>query len=215
MNDPEILILEVGSVNDAAKQAAVAWSVSPEDVVVKVLEEEKSFFGLLGRKLRVEVRPGLPLVILHGRRSISEILSRMQLDIDVSVTPEERINLSGADAGVVIGKYGETMKALEYIVNLTERNDEESPRIRLDSDGYRVRREQSLQRLAQSAARKAVRRGKPTYLEPMTSWERRIIHIALKDDASVETRSVGDAPARKVVVWPATSKKTKSWGTPE
>ena len=85
------------------------------------------------------------------------------------------------------------------------------PRIRLDSDGYRVRREQSLQRLAQSAARKAVRRGKPTYLEPMTSWERRIIHIALKDDASVETRSVGEAPARKVVVWPATSKKAKSW----
>jgi len=212
MNDQEILILEVGSVNDAAKQAAVSWSVSPEDVVVKVLEEEKSFFGLLGRKLRVEVRPGLPLVILRGRRSISEILSRMQLDIDVSVTPEERINLSGADAGVIIGKYGETMKALEYIVNLTERNDEESPRIRLDSDGYRVRREQSLQRLAQSAARKAVRRGKPTYLEPMTSWERRIIHIALKDDASVETRSVGEAPARKVVVWPATLKKTKSWG---
>ena len=212
MNDQEILILEVGSVNDAAKQAAASWSVSPEDVVVKVLEEEKSFFGLLGRKLRVEVRPGLPLVILRGRRSISEILSRMQLNIDVSVTPEERINLSGADAGVIIGKYGETMKALEYIVNLTERNDEESPRIRLDSDGYRVRREQSLQRLAQSAARKAVRRGKPTYLEPMTSWERRIIHIALKDDASVETRSVGEAPARKVVVWPAASKKTKSWG---
>jgi hypothetical protein len=50
----------------------------------------------------------------------------MQLDIDVSVTPEERINLSGEDAGVIIGKYGETMKALEYIVNLTERNDEES-----------------------------------------------------------------------------------------
>ena len=209
MNDQELLVLEVGSVDDAAKSAASEWSVSQEDVVVKVLEEEKSFFGLLGRKLRVEVRPRIPLVIFRGKRSISEILSRMQLDVDVTVTPEERINLSGPDAGVVIGKYGETLKAMEYLVNLTERSDEESPRIRLDSDGYRVRREQSLQRLAQSAARKAVRRGKPTYLEPMTSWERRIIHIALKDDASVETRSVGEAPARKVVVWPVNARRTR------
>ncbi len=91
---------------------------------------------------------------------------------------------------------------MEFLLNLMARGVREGSRIYLDSDGYRERRELSLQRLALTAASRTVKRGRPTYLEPMTSWERRVIHMALKDDSSVETKSVGETPSRKVVVWP-------------
>ncbi len=86
------------------------------------------------------------------------------------------------------------MKSLEYLLNLISRDSSPSRLIRLDSDGYRERRELSLQRMALSAAKEALRRHRPVTMEPMTSWERRLIHIALKEHPEVETRSVGTIP---------------------
>lgn len=205
MNDNEVLVLSVPAVEEARNTAAAQWGLEPKDVAVKVIEEEKSFFGLLGRKLRVEVRPVAPLVLLRGRNILEKLLIMMDLSVIPEITEEGRLNLSGQDAGIIIGKYGETLKSMEFIVNLMARNVDEGEKIYLDSDGYRQRRELSLQRLALSAARKAVQKGKPTYLEPMTSWERRIVHMTLKENSEVETRSVGETPSRKVVVWPLRS----------
>lgn len=202
MSDSEVLLLDVSSVEDARKSAAAAWGIQNADVAVKVIEEEKSFFGLLGRKLRVEAKPVAPLPLLRGRNLASALLELMGLNVTPEISENRRINLTGQDSGIIIGKYGETLKSLEFILNLMARADDEGERISLDSDGYRERREQSLQRLALAAAKKSVRRGKPVYLEPMTSWERRIIHVTLKDNGEVETKSVGEAPSRKVVVWP-------------
>ena len=202
MNDNEILVLDVPAVEEARKTASAKWGLDPKDVAVKVIEEEKSFFGLLGRKLRVEVRPVAPLVLLRGRDLLKKLLVLMDLSVTPEITEEGRLNLSGQDAGIIIGKYGETLKSMEFIVNLMARNVDEGEKIYLDSDGYRQRRELSLQRVALTAARKAVQKGKPTYLEPMTSWERRIIHMTLKENEEVETRSVGETPSRKVVIWP-------------
>ncbi len=203
MNDSEVLILEVSSVEEARKSAAEKWGIDTEEVAVKVIEEEKSFFGLLGRKLRVEARPSAPLPLLRGRAMAGEMLEAMNLHVNLELRDDSTINLTGQDAGIVIGRYGETLKSMEFLINLMARGADEGGRIFLDSDGYRERRELSLQRLALAAASKTVKRGRPTYLEPMTSWERRVIHMALKDDSSVETRSVGETPSRKVVVWPA------------
>lgn len=205
MNDNEVLVLDVPAVEEARKTAAAKWGLDPKDVEVKVIEEEKSFFGLLGRKLRVEVRPVAPLVLLRGRDLLEKLLVLMDLSVTPEITEESRLNLSGQDAGIIIGKYGETLKSMEFIVNLMARNVDEGEKIHLDSDGYRQRRELSLQRVALTAARKAVQKGRPTYLEPMTSWERRIIHMTLKENEEVETRSVGETPSRKVVVWPVRS----------
>ncbi|MDD3515706.1 hypothetical protein SDC9_46572 [bioreactor metagenome] len=210
MNDNEVLVLDVPSVEEAQKTAAGQWGLDPSDVVVKVIEEEKSFFGLLGRKLRVEVRPVAPLSALRGKALVARLLDMMDLHITPELADDNRINLTGQDAGIIIGKYGETLKSMEFLLNLMTRGVDEGERIFLDSDGYRERRELSLQRLALAAARKSVKRGKPTYLEPMTSWERRVIHITLKDDSTVETKSVGEAPTRKVVVWPVTPARSSS-----
>ena len=208
MTEQDKFIMEVSSIDEAKTLAAAKLGFNPEDFLVKIIEEEKSFFGLLGRKLRVEVWTELPVSVLKGQELAGDLIKRMRLSLSVN-EEDGFLNLSGDDAGIIIGKYGETLKAMEYLLNLMMRDETRETRIKLDSDGYRARREASLKRLALAAARKVEKRGKPAYLEPMSSWERRIIHLALKDTDSVMTRSVGEEPSRKVVVCPAHSTRSK------
>jgi spoIIIJ-associated protein len=223
------IVLDVKSEEEAIAQASDIWEVDADRLIVKVLDEEKAFFGLFGRKLRVEVRmedddPEVSEADIDessptedeeispvkedpascGPSSKEEVvrklISLMDLDIQVDVNDRDRINLSGPDAGIAIGKYGDTIKSMEYLANLMVRQSSGGSRVRLDSDGYRERRESSLSRLANSAAKDALRSGRTVYLDPMTSWERRIVHIALKDRKDVETHSVGVDPDRKVAI---------------
>jgi len=203
LNDSESIVLEVSSLEEAKNLAAAKWSLTPDDLVAKIIEEEKSFFGFLGRKLTVEVKPVSSVHLLKAKNIVQDLLIKMELQAEVSSQDDPILNISGKDAGIVIGKYGETIKSFEYLVNLMLRDDESESRIRFDSDGYRDRRTASLQRLALSASRRTLRKNRPTYLEPMTSWERRIIHVTLKDRTDVRTRSVGEDPERKVVIYPA------------
>lgn len=236
MTDDYRIVLDVKSEEDAIEQASDIWNVDPDRLIVKVLDEEKAFFGLFGRKLRVEVRleddfedscpekieveprpvDGGTETILQAVEDdeeesscdsgeskdevVRKLISLMDLDIQVELSDRNRINLSGPDAGIAIGKYGDTIKSMEYLANLMVRHGSGGPKVRLDSDGYRERRESSLNRLANSAAREALKTGRTVYLDPMTSWERRIVHIALKDRKDVETHSVGVDPDRKVAV---------------
>nr|WP_321503180.1 RNA-binding cell elongation regulator Jag/EloR [uncultured Dethiosulfovibrio sp.] len=216
------VVLEVKTENEARYQVARSWGVSPDSLVVKVLDEEKAFFGLFGRRLRVEVKmayspeeePSVEEAPVEEPSNeppcecespsseedlIRELLSRMNLDLVVEKGDGLGLNISGPDAAIAIGKHGDTIKALEYLANLMSRQAS-SGKIRLDSDGYRDRREISLQRLANSAARDVLNTGRTVYLDPMTSWERRIIHMALKDRKDVETHSIGVDPDRKVAV---------------
>ena len=207
--EQETLALEVASLEEAREQGARHWGLEPDDLDVSVVEEEKRLFGLLGRKLRVEVVPRGPVRQLKVRRFAGDLLSRMELDVQPRITDEGLVNLEGEDAGIVIGRYGETLKALEYLTNLMLHEEAGGHRVRFDCGGYRERREASLTRLAESAARDAVRKGRPISLEPMSSWERRIIHLALKENGDVETRSAGEEPLRKVVVWPKNRKERR------
>ena len=209
MNDLEKMIVEAASLEEARNIAAEKWDLEPADVSVSVVEEEKKLFGLFGRKLTVEAQTIRPLRALRSRDLLKEILDRMDLDVSIDIDEDgARINLSGEDAGIVIGRYGETLKALEYLGNLILREELAGERVHLDSDGYRERSEESLTRLAKSAAQDALRRRRPVRLDPMTSWERRIIHLALRDEEDIETRSMGQEPFRKVVVWPSRSAGT-------
>ena len=136
---------------------------------------------------------------------MNEVLDKMDLDLIPELTDDGMINLVGEDAGVVIGRYGETLKALEYLTNLVCHDDMSTRRVRFDCGGYRGRREQTLSRLAESIAREAVRKGSPVSLEPMSSWERRIVHIALRENRDVETRSIGEEPTRRILVCPTSA----------
>ena len=202
MDAHESLIVETDSLENAIEDAARTWNIRPEDVDVQVLEEGKRFLGLFSRKTRVQLTPAGDLDLLRHKSILFDILNLMEMDVGIEVGEEGILNLTGIDAGIIIGKYGETLKALEYLLNLVSREIGPSRPIRLDSDGYRERREQNLKRVALSTAREAVRRHRLVTMEPMTSWERRVVHIALKEHPEVETRSIGDEPQRRVVIWP-------------
>jgi len=117
------------------------------------------------------------------------------------------IDLSGDEMGVLIGKRGQTLDSLQYLVSLVvNKESEEYIRVKVDTENYRERRKETLENLAKNIAYKVKRSKKAVALEPMNPYERRIIHSALQNDKYVTTHSEGDEPFRRVVV---TLKRTK------
>ncbi|MDD4159839.1 MAG: KH domain-containing protein [Synergistaceae bacterium] len=202
MPEVESLILDCESVEEACKKAAQLWGIKQDDVEAQIISEDKKLFGFLGCTYKVEVRPVAPASFIKSCHFVNEILDKMDLDLIPELSEDGMINLVGEDVGVVIGRYGETLKALEYLTNLACHDDMSTRRVRFDCGGYRLRRERTLTRLAESIARESLRKGTPVSLEPMSSWERRIVHLALRDNKEVETRSIGEEPSRRVLICP-------------
>jgi spoIIIJ-associated protein len=200
---PESIMLETKSVEAALKTAAELWKVKPGDLEATVLDDGKRLFGLLGRKMRIRVCTIAPLIYLHARDFANSILSQSELSLEASLDDSNTINLEGSDSAIVIGRHGETLKAFEFLANMIYRTDQSSPKIRFDCAGYRTRREESLIHLALNVAREVLRKRAPVSLEPMSSWERRIIHLALQDNRDIKTASEGEEPLRKIVVYPS------------
>lgn len=209
---PEIdtAVVQSQSLDEARRKGAELWDIHPEDIDVEVLAEDKKLFGLLSSSYRVEIRPCAPISYIKSCYFVNDILEKMELDLIPELTDEGIINLVGEDTGVIIGRYGETLRALEYLTNLSCHQDLSKRRVRFDCGGYRKHREETLTRLAESLARDSMRKGAVVSLDPMTSWERRIIHIALRDNKDVETRSVGDEPARRVLITPSNGGRARS-----
>lgn len=128
------------------------------------------------------------------------------MDIKINISENERtvfIDLEGNDLGILIGRRGETLDALQYLLNLAaNKNQEIRKKIIVDIEGYRGRREKTLQRLALKLADKAKQRGRNVVLEPMSAQERRIIHTTLQGREDIYTFSEGDEPYRKIIISP-------------
>lgn len=128
----------------------------------------------------------------------------LQTEITFSFDKEENellIDVKSDEMGILIGKRGQTLDSLQYIVSLVvNKESEEYVKIKLDSENYRIRRKETLENLAKNIANKVKRTGRQVSLEPMNSFERRIIHSALQADDEIETYSEGNDPYRKVVV---------------
>ena len=200
---PESMILETKSIESALETAAGLWKIKPEDVEATVLDDGKRLFGLLGKRMKIRVSTIAPLIYLQARDFANSILSQSELNLEASIDDSNTINVEGSDSAIVIGRHGETLKAFEFLVNLIYRTDQSSPKIRFDCAGYRARREESLVHLAESVAREVIHKRAPVSLEPMSSWERRIIHLALQDKRDIMTSSEGEEPLRKIVVYPS------------
>ncbi len=213
MDDREFFA-EVQNLDEARHLGSLKWSVDPGDVEVTVIGEDKKLFGILGKKIRVRIALATDPRLLDARNFVENLVEMMGLEIETDFQNDGTVNLSGKDAGIIIGRYGETLKALEYVTNLTMRDGASRRRLRFDSDGYRTRREESLEKLASAAAREAVRKGRSVKLEPMSSWERRVVHLALKEREDVQTSSTGSEPLRRVVVTPAFARGKKSSAKP-
>ena len=145
---------------------------------------------------------------------LTDVFNAMNLEASINVEfdsaeNELTIDVKAEDMGVLIGKRGQTLDSLQYIVSLAINKDcSEYVKVKLDSENYRVRRKETLENLAKNIASKVKRTGKAVSLEPMNSFERRIIHSALQGDSDCKTYSEGADPYRKVVVKPKNEGKS-------
>ena len=195
------------TVDEAIKNGLESLGLGREAVDVEILEQPtKGILGLFGQKparVRLTVKSK---VTERSKKFLDEIIKAMGLNVNYEIFQREEqilINLYGNDVGVLIGHRGETLDALQYLVNLAANKNEEIPRrIVLDAQGYRERREKTLIRLAEKVADKVKQKGRPYALEPMTPQERRIIHTALQNHEGVYTYSEGEEPNRKVIIAP-------------
>ena len=155
--------------------------------------------------------PGIGIAESRERAAkvLREILEHMGVDAEVSAFDDgEKIILDahGAESGLVIGRKGSTLDALQYLVNrIVFQRPQDGPLVVVDAEGYRGRREDSLVDLAQRLAEKAVAVGRPVPAEPMSPHDRRIMHMALVDHEGVTTESEGDGIYRRVVIFPKRS----------
>jgi len=150
-------------------------------------------------------RPSESEATASAREFVERVASAIGASVTTSVGEHEgvvTVTCSGPDLGLLIGKHGQTIDAIQYLANAMARTAGESHDVVVDAAGYRARRTASLEAAAQRSARRAAATGRSVDLDPMTAVERKIVHEALKDDPDVETASEGSEPNRYVVVLP-------------
>lgn len=195
------------SVEDAIEEAVQELGVDRSMVRVEVLEEgSKGLLGLLGtRPAKVRVTY-LQQPLEEGRVFLQNLLDAAGIKSEISATMHEEnaiLEVSGDDVAALIGRRGQALDSLQYLVNIVaNRNAEDKQRLIVDVEGYRKRREESLRRLALRMADKVAKDKKKMILEPMTPQERRIIHTTLQNVNNVSTYSEGEDPYRRVIISP-------------
>ena len=194
------------TLDDAITDAKVKLEATTENFEYEVIDKGSSgFLGIGSGPAKIRARK-----ILNAREKAEEFLERvfdaMQISVNVNIVEnmDEKvmnIDLSGDDMGVLIGKRGQTLDSLQYLVSLVVNKDgEEYVRVKVDTENYRQRRKDTLENLAKNISFKVKRTGRTVTLEPMNPYERRVIHSALQNDKFVETHSEGEEPFRRVVV---------------
>ena len=136
---------------------------------------------------------------------LADTLKAMGMEVELTSVIEEdgslTVDMKGENMGILIGKRGQTLDSLQYLANrVANKHQDGYVRVKLDTENYRARREETLKHLAKNIAHKVKRNRRPVALEPMNPYERRIIHSALQSDPYVTTHSEGEEPYRKVVV---------------
>jgi spoIIIJ-associated protein len=143
-----------------------------------------------------------------ARDVVERIAGAIGASVRTAVVEEDgvvTVTCSGPDLGLLIGRHGQTIDAIQYLANAINRAEGRESSVVVDASGYRARRASSLRATARNSAKRALATGRPVELEPMTAVERRIVHESLKDDPEVETSSEGSEPNRYVVVSPASA----------
>ena len=201
------MIEKTGKTVEEAIEAALAeLGLERDQVDYRVLEApSKPLFGLLGgREAKVEVTIKKVEPIERAKLFIEKVTKAMHRLVSISVISNEdavTLNLKGDDLGILIGKHGQTLDALQYLTNLVaNREGRERIRFIVDVEDYRKRRADTLQQLALRLADRVKRSGDRVVLEPMTPHERKIIHMSLQEDLRIETYSEGEEPFRRVVI---------------
>ena len=194
------------TVEDAVMEAAIKLETTSDRMEYEVLEKgSNGFLGIGSKPARIRARKVMETAE-RAEKFLMDVLEAMDLKATVSMeeNKEERtldIDLAGDDMGVLIGKRGQTLDSLQYLVSLVvNKGEDDYIRVKVDTENYRQRRKDTLENLAKNIAYKVKRTKRPVSLEPMNPFERRVIHSALQGDRYVETHSEGEEPFRHVVV---------------
>lgn len=193
------------SVEEALRLALIDLEASREEVDYEILEEgTKGFLGFGAKDFIVKVFKKNTAVDV-ARQFIESVLKEMNIQAELELNLESEvlnINMIGEDMAILIGKRGQTLDSLQYLISLVVNKDrDEYIRVTLDTENYRMKRKETLENLADRLAFKVKKSKKNVFLEPMNPYERRIIHSALQNNPYVSTKSEGDEPYRKVVIY--------------
>lgn len=194
------------NVDDAVIEACQKLVVTRDKLEYEVIEEGSNGFLGIGSKPAVIKARVKDTVDGKAVDFLKEVFAAMNMAVVIDAKFDETdhnldIDLSGDDMGVLIGKRGQTLDSLQYLVSLVVNKDtEDYIRVKVDTEDYRRRRKETLENLAKNIAYKVKRTKRPVSLEPMNPYERRVIHSALQNDKYVTTHSEGDEPFRRVVV---------------
>ena len=194
------------TVEDAVTEALVFFQTTSDKLQYEVVEKESS--GVLGLfKKQAKIKAKVPETIESiAKHFLTNVLNAMGINAEMDVIVDEEaetvnVNLLGDDMGILIGKRGQTLDSLQYLVSLVvNKGSEKYLKVKVDTENYRERRKETLENLAKNIASRVKKSHKPVALEPMNPYERRIIHSALQNDKFVETHSEGEEPYRKVIV---------------
>ena len=198
---------------EAIANAIEAMGLDEDEIDVEVVKARSGLFGGGKVTIRVHVGEDQPVEELEpsteqeseAAEFVSEMLRRMGIEADLRIATREDdrvvLDMISEDAGILIGRHGATLEAMQLLTNIAcGRRHEDGPRVILDTEDYRYRREQNLTRMAMRVARDVQRSGRSQLLEPMNPFERRLVHTTISGVDDVSTESEGDGPYKQVRV---------------
>lgn len=209
----EMIEVSAKTVSEAITEACQKLGVTSDKLKYEVVEEGSNGFLGIGSKPAV-----IKACVVEEEKVVSastedvaknflhDVFAAMNMEVAVNCSFDEKerelsVDLAGDDMGILIGKRGQTLDSLQYLVSLVvNKNEDNYIRVKVDTENYRARRKETLENLAKNIAYKVKRTRRPVSLEPMNPYERRIIHSALQNDKYVTTHSEGEEPFRKVVI---------------
>ena len=205
----EYIEISAKTVSEAITEACQKLGVTSDRLDYSVVDEGSAgFLGIGSKPAVIKAAVKVTEISLEdvAKNFLNDVFAAMNLEVVVFVTYNESektmdIDLSGDEMGVLIGKRGQTLDSLQYLVSLVVNKDvDDYIRVKVDTENYRQRRKETLENLAKNIAYKVKRIKRSVSLEPMNPYERRIIHSALQNDKYVTTHSEGEEPFRRVVV---------------
>lgn len=195
------------TVDDAITNALIQLETTSDKIEYEVIEKgSNGFLGLIGKQdavIKVRKKSNL---LDDTYEFLNKLFAAMNMEVKSEIDYNEEnwtmnIDFSGDEMGILIGKRGQTLDSLQYLISLVVNKESDAYiKVKVDTEDYRERRKQTLENLAKNLSYKVKRTRRPVTLEPMNPYERRIIHSALQNDRYVDTHSEGDEPYRKVVI---------------
>jgi spoIIIJ-associated protein len=190
---------------EAIEQGLTQLRTTLHRVKVNIIEEEKKgiLFGLGSKEAKIEMEiienPQLEAIEL-----LENVFSALKLDFSVQTQESDEgtvLNIVGDELGMIIGRRGQTLDSLQYLLNIIANRYSEQPvRFILDAENFRERRKKTLQQLSTRIAQQVIKSRKSVTLEPMSSLDRKIIHMHLQDHSKVKTISDGEEPNRHIII---------------